>query len=72
MPDEKIKRAQDMHGESVVYKVDPSKVEPFFAANKMAFSSACKAKEQLPLESLGQPCSGHSSSQLCVPEGGPL
>src|SRR5258707_6697836 len=30
------------------------------------------ASEQLPLESLGQPCSGHCSSQLWVPLGGPL
>src|SRR5688572_7339593 len=38
----------------------------------MAFSSACKASEHEFLESRGQPFSGHSSSQLWVPEGGPL
>jgi hypothetical protein len=61
-----------MHGESVQYKVASSIFAPFFVAKRMAFSSACKASEQLPLESRSHPVSGHSSSQLCVPAGGPL
>jgi hypothetical protein len=72
MPDENIKRAQGRQGDNVIYKVDPSRDAPFFVAYKIAFSSACRASEQLLRESRGQPVSGHSSSQLCVPAGGPL
>lgn len=53
MPEEKIKRAQGRQGESVTYKVDPSRVAPFFTAYRIAFSSAWSAKEQLPLASRG-------------------
>src|SRR5690242_4948064 len=72
MPAEKISRAQGRHGDKVVYRVAPSRLAPFFTAYNMAFSSACRASEQLPLESRAQPVWGHSSSQLWVPAGGPL
>src|ERR1700733_8272539 len=64
--------AQGRQGDSVVYSVAPSRLAPFFTAYSIAFSSACKASEQLPFESRAQPVVGHSSSQLWVPAGGPL
>ena len=72
MPIVKITRAQEIQGESVTYNVAPSIETLFFEAYKIAFCSACSAKEQLPLLSRGQPIPGHSMSQLCVPAGGPL
>ena len=72
MPEEKIMRAQGRQGDSVRYSVEPCRSAPFLTAYRMAFSSACKASEQLPRASLAQPVSGHSSSQLWVPAGGPL
>src|ERR1700741_5320531 len=72
MPMVNITRAQAIQGDSVTYKVEPSIEILLLAAYKIAFCSACKAKEQLPLLSRGQPSAGHTSSQLWVPAGGPL
>src|SRR6188768_286749 len=65
-------RAHARHGDKVKNKLAPSTSVLFFTAYKIAFCSAWIANEQPPFESRGQPTPGHSSSQLCVPEGGPL
>ena len=65
-------REQARQGESVTYNVAPSTEVLFLTAYNIAFCSACIASEHPPFESRGQPASGHSSSQLCVPDGGPL
>src|SRR5688572_18821687 len=64
--------AQGRQGESVTYSVASSNEALFFAAYSIAFSSACIAREQLPFRSRAHPVTGHSSSQLLVPDGGPL
>src|SRR5688500_704806 len=64
--------AHARHGERVTYNVAPSTADLFLTAYRIAFCSSRISSELPPLESRGHPVAGHSSSQLCVPEGGPL
>ncbi len=46
MPAEMMSLAQDKHGESVVYRVEPSVEIPVRAAYAIAFDSACNVRVQ--------------------------